>query len=289
MAEGEWSTSEWSAEEGELLARVRSFRQEEPVPASARERLHARLSREALRGPALSERARELAPITRWSSRPTVWSASVMLGVLLLASGGRFLGGSSGESAPEGAQLLDSSVFEAPARVLGAGELSPSASLLGEVPFAKDSSAYQVRRWDDLRSGPGEAQAHEFVPAGLCVMLRAGERILLGWPWVEEGAAAPKPVPLGAGKSYRLAFKAWASEPRPSQFLAGVGHSVLPFSASGGAEVPVSREPQVFAVDFVQGQADPSVGVAFLVQAARTGADTKWCISHVELTEQAAR
>ncbi len=293
MAEGELSTKEWSAEEGELLARVRSFRQEEPVPASARERLHARLSREARRGPGLPARARELVRVKRWSSRPGVWGASMMLGVVLLAGVGRLLGGlfQSGQqdAGLGGASLLEPNAFKAAARVLGAGEpLGSSSSLFGEVPFSPASSAYQVRRWDDLRREPGDAKAHELVSAGMCVTLRSSERILAGWPWVGKGAAAPKPVELRAGKPYRLAFKAWASEPWPSQILVGVGHSVLPFSASAGARVPVSSEPRVFVVDFVQGQGDPSVGVAFLAKAAGTGADTKLCVSHVELFEHSA-
>jgi hypothetical protein len=191
-----------------------------------------------------------------------------------------------------GEGLLRMSIFRAPAQTLPGGHLPPaSLSLFGEPPFSARSRAWQVRRWDDLQSEPVEAATHDFKEGALCVVLGRGERVLGGWPWLAPDGSVPEPrapeaVALVAGRSYRLAFRAWAREPLPAQLLIALGHARLPFSGRAGARVPVSTAPQPFVVDFVSSADDSSVGVAFLATGADTEARTRVCVGDVTLTER---
>jgi hypothetical protein len=327
---------ELSIEDLELLARARHQRKGESVPEPVRERLLSRALEEASRSePSVVAPAGEFVVVQpRGWGFAMGWAAAVALGVLGLTQvRGWFSGGdgSIAEGVTAGAEgsassanaaarklgdrLFQSSLFHAPAESLSkevsaAGVLPPAeASLFSERPFSAQSRAWQVRRWDDLRSEPVQPAQYELVNGALCVGLGAGERIIGGWPWLdrspdrggsgatagsggsvgagqpESGGVAPAPVPLSAGKAYRLTFKAWAREPLPAQMLIAVGHDRVPFSAAAGARVDVSTTPEAFAVSFVAAHSDPSIGVAFLATGADTSDRTRVCLSDVTLTE----
>lgn len=309
----ELSAEELPAEELALLGRVRGHLRAESVPALVRQRLLDRVLDEARR--AEQGRVVPAAPLVPVQGgvfgSGAWWIAAAALGVVLLANARGLFGGSAeppsvvadsrAKSAPGalGERLLRMSIFRAPARTLPGGHLPPaSLSLFGEPPFSERSRAWQVRRWDDLQSEPVEAAAHDFEGGALCVALGRGERVLGGWPWLERDGAvpearareaearAPEAVALAAGKSYRLAFRAWAPEPLPAQLLIALGHARLPFSGRAGARVPVSTAPQPFVVDFVSSADDPSVGVAFLATGADAEERTRVCLSDVTLTER---
>lgn len=306
--------TELSPEDLELLERVRRSLVEESVPGPVRQRMLARVVDEAVRGEQRFVVPAELVPIQRrgWGSGVWLLAAAAFGLVLLAGARGLFRGrpdpaltaDASSKAAPPtglGAGLLHLPIFRAPAQQLPAGALAlAGANLFGERPFSAQSRAWQVRRWDDLRGAPMENAAHDFVEGALCVALGGGERVLGGWPWLGPGSAtdgrgssssqassveAPLPVALGAGRPYRLMFKAWAREPLPAQVLIAVGHARLPFSGRGGARVPVSTTPQPFVVDFVSSADDPSVGVAFLATGAAGEERTRVCLSDVTLTE----
>jgi hypothetical protein len=325
---------ELSIEDLELLARARHQRKRESVPEPVRERLLSRALEEASRSePSLVAPAGALVVVQpRGWGFAMGWVAAVALGVLGLTQvRGWFSGGdgSIAEGVATGAEgsassanaaarklgdrLFQSSLFHAPAESLSkevsaAGVLPPAeASLFGERPFSAQSRAWQVRRWDDLRSEPVQPAQYELVNGALCVGLGGGERIIGGWPWLdkspdgagsggsvgsgrsESGAVAPAPVSLSAGTAYRLTFKAWAREPLPAQMLIAVGHDSVPFSAAAGARVEVSTTPEAFAVSFVATHSDPSIGVAFLATGADTSDRTRLCLSDVTLTEAKPR
>jgi hypothetical protein len=315
--------AELSVPDLEVLERVRRTRREVSVPAAARERILARVLEESTRGhQSIAVPAGQLVPVQRHALTPAVWltGGALALGLLLLANARGLLGGSADRTAPgseprangtteqgHGADesLLQLPVFRAPAQTLAGSAFPPlGPNLLGERPFSAQSRAWQVRRWDNLSDPPAQPAAYDFVEGALCVTLGGGERVLGGWPWLSapseasdapaaggaasQGAAtavAPKNVALLAGKPYRLVFKAWAHEPLPAQLLIAVGHSRLPFSARGGARVPVSPEPQPYFVDFVSAQEDASVGIAFLASSTAGAERTRVCLSDVTLTQ----
>lgn len=303
------SEIELSAEERALLARVRGHLREDGVPAIVRQRLLERVVEEAGRAePSSGVPAAQLVTVQGTVSGSAWWLAAAALVLLAYAFGG--WGGGSGETptiaadargkgdAPGalGEGLLRMSIFRAPAQTLPGSALPPaSLSLFGEQPFSSQSRAWQVRRWDDLRSEPVAPAAHDFKDGALCVELGAGERVLGGWPWLEGDAAAaedrgaedvvPDAVALVEGRAYRLTFKAWAREPLPAQLLIALGHARLPFSGRAGARVPVSTVPQAFVVELVSSADDPSVGVAFLATGADSEERTRVCLSDVTLTE----
>lgn len=300
-----------SAEVLELLERLRRERQAESVPALARQRLLASAMAEARGGrQSFVVPTGQLVPVRRRAvgSRVYLLGAAALGLVLLLAArrlywGSPESGGIAAEPRPTaaaeraralGERLLELPLFRAPARALPGAALPASGpNLLGEQPFSVASRAWQVRRWDDLAAHPVEPAAHAFSDGALCVALGPGERVLGGWPWSAPGSsggassasAAPAAVALGAGKSYRLAFRAWAREPLPAQLLVAVGHARLPFSGRGGARVPVSTAPRAFVIDFVSPVDDPSVGVAFLATAAQGEGSTRVCLGDMTLTE----
>lgn len=313
MASSEDFDVELSAQERELLQRAREQRRAQGVPDGLRQRLLQRaledagperavLSGAAPRGmgpdsPVVA--ATELVVVPQWSWRATLQLLGAAACSVLLLFGARRLLWSwldtrrpqpeaarrSGPSAGE--RLLDTPLFRTPAPTLPAGEAPPAAaSLFPEQPFSPRSGAWQVRRWDNLGAAPSGAAAHDFSEGALCIPLAAGQRVLGGWPWAEGDNVAPKGVALAPGRPYRLYFKAWAREPLPAQLLIGVGHVRLPFSAAAGARVPVSAEPQTFVVDVSSANGDPSVGVAFLVTAARDTEPTRVCVSDVMLVER---
>jgi hypothetical protein len=304
-----------SARELELLERAREQRRAQVVPEGLRRRLLARAVEEtggverplaasgqesspAGDGPAVA--ASELVVVPQWTWRSTVQLLGAGACAVLLLFGARRLLWSwldtrtpqpeaarrSGPSAGE--RLLDLPLFSAPAPTLPAGEAAPpaAANLFPEQPFSQRSDAWQVRRWDNLGVAPSDAAAFEFSEGALCVPLGAGQRVLGGWPWAAGDNVAPKGVPLAPARPYRLYFKAWAREPLPAQLLIGVGHVRLPFSAAAGARVPVTDEPQTFAVDVFSANGDPSVGVAFLATGARDAEATRVCVSDVTLVER---
>lgn len=343
----ELSIEELSIQELELLARARHQRKRDRVPGPVRERLLSRALEEASRSePSLVVPAGVLVVVQpRGWGFAMGWVAAVALGVLGLTQVRGWWPGADGNVADEGAaagpggspdaanaaarkvgdRLFQSSLFHAPAEMLSKDQslskhVSPSAalppaegSLFGERPFSAQSRAWQVRRWDDLRSEPVQPAPYELVNGALCVGLGGGERVIGGWPWLdksldrgrpggsvasggsvgserlESGVLAPAAVPLRAGKAYRLTFKAWAREPLPAQMLIAVGHDRVPFSAAAGARVDVSTEPEAFAVSFVAAHSDPSIGVAFLATGADTSERTRVCLSDVTLTEARPR
>jgi len=303
MSDSESSEPGLSAADRELLGRALRQRSEENAPAAVRERLLARALEEAQRGrPSFVVPAAQLVPVRRRTFGTAVWSVgAAMLGLVLwtqarglwqgadepaapLAAGGAEASGPAGQRSA-GQRLLDTPLFRTPAQLLP-GHALPAAlpSLLAEPPFSAQSRLWQVRRWDNLSADPVEPAAHDVVNGALCVRLGAGERVLGGWPWAPPGAPVPKGVALAAGKPYRLVFQAWAEEPLPAQLLMAVGHSRLPFSAAGGARVPVSTARQSFAVDVMSAQGDPSAGIAFLATGAAGSERTRVCLSDVTLT-----
>jgi len=308
MSDSESSEPELSAADRELLGRALRQRSEQGAPAALRERLLARALEEAQRGrPSFVVPAAHLVPVRRRTFGAAVWSVgAAMLGLVLWTHAGGVWQGAEDPAAPSaevsggaaraagqcvagqcsaGQRLLDTPLFRTPAQLLPAGAV-PAAlpSLLAEPPFSAQSRLWQVRRWDNLSADPVEPATHEVANGALCVRLGEGERVLGGWPWAPPGAPAPKGVALAAGKPYRLVFQAWAEEPLPAQLLMAVGHSRLPFSAAGGARVPVSTARQSFAVDVVSAQGDPSAGIAFLATGAAGSERTRVCLSDVRLT-----
>ena len=303
--------------ERQLLNSARAALQRDAVPGPVRQRLFERVLDEARRpGPSHVLQTAPLVPVRARGVWMVLGSAAAMaFGLVLLANARPLLRSLDdeplaldGQPRPEqrlGDRIFQSALFRAPAPAWS-GALPPAdESLFGENPFSAQSHAWQVKRWDDLGSPPVEPAKYHFDQGALCVSLHAGERVIGGWPWASSGdpakgasagsvaplpsaSAAPAAVALKAGKAYRLVFKAWASEPLPSQLLVAVGHSRLPFSAAGGARVEVSSTPEPFVVSFVTKYDDPSVGVAFLANAAADAAPTRVCLSDVTLTERAA-
>ena len=193
-----------------------------------------------------------------------------------------------------GSRLFQSELFRAPAAAYSGPLPAASVNLFGEVPFSRQSQSWQARRWNDLGAEPSEPAPYEYEGAALCVELGSGERVIAGWPWLpavadaahaprEEPPLSPLPVALEAGQRYHLVFKAWAREPMPEQLLVAVGHSRVPFSGAGGARVELSTTPRAFLVDIRPRHDDPSVGVAFLANAAPGSAPSRVCVSDVTL------
>ena len=289
-----------SAEDRELLARALHERREERVPTAVRERLLARSLEEAGRNPHGFTAPMQLMPVprSRWSFG-LAGVGAVALGVLLFASMRGYLsdaatadaGGTSPDKEPVamrqlGDRLFQSALFHAPAPLLAGAPPPPASSLFGERPFSTESQTWQVRRWDDLRAPPGEPAPHQLERGAVCLPLGGGQRVIGGWPWVVDGAAVPAPakVELRVGVPYRLVFDAWAQEPLPAQVLIALGHARLPFSAAGGARVPVTSERQTFEVRFTAPYDDADVGVAFLATAAVGEEATRVCLGDVTLT-----
>lgn len=295
MSDSESPELQLSAPERELLARALRQRSEESAPAAVRERLLARALQETERGRAsLVVAGAQLVPVRRRPLGTAVWlSGAAMLGLLFWANArGLWQGAAEPPSAElnaparsPGQSLLNAPLFRSPAQLLPSGTL-PTAlpSLFAEPPFSAQSRLWQVRRWDNLSADPTEPAAHEVSNGALCVRLGASQRVLGGWPWAAPGTVAPKGVALAAGKPYRLVFQAWAEEPLPAQLLVAVGHSRLPFSAAGGARVPVSTTRQSYSVEVSSTNGDPSAGIAFLATAG--GEPTRVCLSDVKLAPQ---
>jgi len=302
MSDPESSEPQLSAAERELLAHALRQRGEEVAPASVRERLLARALEETQRGRAsLVVAGAQLVPVRRRPFGAAVWWSGAALLALVFWANSRGLWPGAAEPPPSaelngpeaqspgshspGQGLLNAPLFRKPAQLLPAGELPLALpSLFAEAPFSVQSGLWQVRRWNNLSADPVEPAAYELTQGALCVPLGAGERVLGGWPWAPPGAVAPKGVALAAGKTYRLVFKAWAEEPLPAQFLVAVGHARLPFSAAGGARVPVTTTPQSFAVEVSSTSGDPSAGIAFLATAGDE--PTRVCLSDVKLAPQ---
>jgi hypothetical protein len=315
----ELTSEQLSAGDRQLLNSARAALQRDQVPGPVRQRLFERVLDEARRpGPSHVLPTSPLVPVRARGVWMVLGSAAAMaFGLVLLANARPLLrslddepltleGGSPRPEQRLGDRIFQSALFRAPAPAWS-GVLPPADdSLFSESPFSAQSHAWQVKRWDNLGSPPVEPAKYHFEQGALCVSLHAGERVIGGWPWASSGdpatrassgSAAPSPgangtapaaVALSAGKAYRLVFKAWASDPLPSQVLVAVGHSQLPFSAAGGARVEVSTTPEPFVVSFVAKYDDPSVGVAFLANAAADAAPTRVCLSDVTLTERAA-
>jgi hypothetical protein len=306
-------TDPLTARDLELLGRARAQRLDESVPADVRERLLRRVlddtrrSEQSLAVPA----AQFVAVPPRGLGFALGWGATLALGFVVLTQFGGWLRGGEqmedpaladekaldeadgkgrgAEALARGERVFQSALFRAPAPAFS-GELpAPESSLLGDQPFSLQSAAWQVRRWDDLKADPIEPAKHELVGDAMCVDIGGGERVVGGWPWLSEGATAPKPVELEAGQRYRLVFRAWSRDPLPAQVLIGVGHDRVPFSASAGARVDVSTTPRAFVVSFVAAHHDPSVGVAFLATAAADAQRTLLCLSDVTLTKATVR
>jgi hypothetical protein len=199
-----------------------------------------------------------------------------------------------------GSRLFQSELFREPAAAFSGPLPSPEVNLFGELPFSRQSLAWQARRWNDLGAEPIEPAAYEYEGPALCIALGSGERVVAGWPWLPtssdgaygprtERALTPPPVALEAGHRYHLVFKAWAHGPLPEQGLIAVGHARVPFSGAGGARVELSTAPQAFLVDIVPRHDDPSVGVAFLANSASGSAPSRVCVSDMTLHRFDAR
>jgi hypothetical protein len=307
---------ELSPSDRELLAVARRELQRGHVPAPIRQRLFERVVDEARRAePPLAQPVAPLVPVRARGVWLVLGSAAAMAAGLVLFANARTVFRSSGGDEPVaegglprseqqlGARIFQSALFRAPAPEWS-GALPPAdTSLFTERPFSMQSHGWQVRHWNDLGADPGEPAKYAFDDGALCITLRSGERVIGGWPWlpntgdaIEPGALspgvsprvpAPAPVALSAGKAYRLVFKAWASDPLPSQLLIAVGHAHVPFSAAAGARVDVSNTPEPFVVSFVAKHDDPSVGVAFLANAGEGAEPTRVCLSDLTLTERA--
>jgi hypothetical protein len=308
-----------TSEERALLLRAREQRDSETVPAALRERLLARAVEETQRAP--QSHVVQVGQLVPVQSRRLAFAlggigAAAAALVLVANARGPARGAEAAELASErsagraaaarevGARLFQSELFHAPAPSLAGALPPPDASLFSEKPFSAQSRAWQVRLWNDLGASPVDPAVHELDGGALCVNLGAGDRIIGGWPWAADPAVAelaaavpralpapvlpapspaamPAPVALVAGRSYRLVFKAWAQEPLPEQVLIAVGHAKVPFSAAAGARVEVSDEPESFVVNFRAAHDDPSIGLAFLANAAEA---TRLCVSDVTLT-----
>lgn len=299
-----------SSVENDLLARAREQLHGAGVPSAARARLLAHALGEARRGGSVVSKPTPLVRVRSRGAAQALGVALTMAAALVLFArtrGASMARGGAGAEQQElagaeqndadasrriGARLFQSELFHAPAGDYRGAMPSAAASLFPEPPFAPQSGAWQARRWNDLAAPPSEPAAYEYVGDALCIRLTAGERVVAGWPWLaaSDGGeraqlAAPAPVALQASVHYRLVFKAWASEPLPEQLLVAVGHARVPFSGAGGARVEVSAEPRAYVVDFVPRYADPSVGVAFLVNGAAPG---RVCISDMTLSPAVA-
>jgi len=298
-----------SPAERTLLARAREQRATDVVPEAVRERLLARARAEARRAPGGLPRAASLVPVgSRGAAQALAAAAAIAAGLVLLAHArGRGLPGgslqptagepadsSASEARPIGARLFQSELFRAPAAAYTGALPAPGLNLFGEAPFAPESRAWQARLWNDLGSAPVEPAAYEHEGSALCVRLGSGERIVAGWPWLPASEPGPRHAPsqpaeppaiaLKAGREYRLVFKAWAREPLPEQLLIAIGHARVPFSGAGGARVELSTTPQAFLVSIVPRYDDPSVGVAFLANAAQGSTPSRVCVSDVTLS-----
>ena len=296
-------TSGLSQSERELIARAREQRQQDSVPSVVRERLLARAQAEARGAERMLPRPLPLVRVRSRGAAQALGAALTMAAALVLFA--RWRGQPTGDADPSaagepiagdarrvGAGLFQSELFRAPAAAYAGPVPSPTASLFGQQPFSPQSHAWQARRWDDLGAEPSEPARYEHEGSALCVQLGPGERVVAGWPWLPrrpdtlkapESRDVPAPVALEAGGRYQLVFKAWAREPLPEQLLIAVGHARVPFSGAGGARVEPSTEPRWFSVDIVPRYDDPSVGVAFLANAARGSAPGRVCVSDVTL------
>jgi hypothetical protein len=298
-------STELCAADAALLARARLVRGEQVVPEAVRRRLLARTLEEARRPSSVLPAAELVSVASRGFGLVFACAGAMALAVVLVANlrgkpseGGAGADGvavareaSSGPGSERrmvGGALFQSSLFHAPASLASGPPPKLVASLLGERPFSETSRSWQVRRWPDLGAAPTLPAEREVDHGALCLPLEAKERVVGGWPWLPEGEPAPRPVVLARGKAYRLVFQAWAHEPAPAQVLIAVGHATMPFSAAGGARVPVTPEPQFFEVRFTAQHDDPNVGVAFLA-SGNDAEPTRLCIGEMTLTESAAR
>lgn len=291
---------ELSHDDRELLGRARRSRLESRAPEWVRQRVVARSLAEVRQGRlSLSISAAELVPVAPGGSRASLFAAALAALVVLPVYVRKISAGSDIQASAEpeaaaasrgareaGERLLQTPLFNAPAGVLGTKPPPYGPSLLGDRPFSQLSDAWQLRRWNDLTRDPKDGAVFDFDEGALCVTLESGERVLGGWPWAEEGAIEPEKVPLAAGHSYRLTFRAWAHEPMPAQLLFAVGHSRLPFSAAAGARVEVRDEPESYVIDFDVESSDPSIGVAFLATNGKAAEQTRVCLSDVTLHER---
>lgn len=299
----ELSAVELSAEERALLERARALRSGERMPDTVRERLLARLSDDARHGERHVAPARPLTVVPRPVPPPAVLLLAALAAAVLLFVGGRAgldpsdtaaaLGPEPRSKAASAAtnaateRLFDLALFQSSAQVLPAGVPAlTGTNLLSDAPFSEHGENWQVRRWDDLQSDPGEAAAHEFLGGALCMPLAPEARVLGGWPWLSDDGVPREKVALAAGRSYRLSLQAWVTKAAPVQLLVAVGHATLPFGATAGARVPVSTEPQRFVVDFVARQGEPNAGVAFLANGARGAEPVQLCLRELALSER---
>jgi hypothetical protein len=120
------------------------------------------------------------------------------------------------------------------------------------------------------------------VDAGeLCVAVKAGQNVIVGWP---GGANTPHGFELVAGQRYRLSFRARTTGSLPLRVVAKVGHQEMPFTPAVQAPIPLDSQPHVFAVDFEPEQADAKAGVAFVLSAPRGDAQNDVCLGDVSVT-----
>jgi hypothetical protein len=295
--------SELSGSAAALLARVRQRRRDERAPDELRQRALARALAEAERPAVLAMPAPVLVPVARPSARALLRvSAAVALGLGVVLGAPAALRqieqrvspepvatGNWQVSGPAGELLSKQSpLFRLPLLPLSEAPSDLGPSLFAEHPFAQDSSSWQVRLWNDPAAEPETPARVQFEGGALCVPLAAGDRVLGGWPWPHEQAAAPvAAVKLQQGRAYRLSFKAWVQGPLPSQVLLGVGHKQFPFVAAAAARVQVSKSPEPFAMDFVAAHDDDSAGVAFLATNIAGHADsTRLCLGELRLNER---
>jgi hypothetical protein len=301
---GELSPGELSPGERKLLARALAQRDEDGVPAATRERLLERALAEAREPERMLPRPAALVPVRSGGAVQAIVAALAMAAAVVLfarlrepragnvTASDAATPGNSSAARQVGSRLFQSELFRTPAAAYSGPLPAATVNLFGEVPFSRQSRAWQARRWNDLGVDPVEPAAYEHEGAALCIELGSGERVVAGWPWLPSSSAgfgprtaelAPAPVPLEAGHRYHLVFKAWAREPVPEQLLVAVGHARVPFSGAGGARVELSTTPRAYLVEIVPRHADPSVGVAFMANAAPGSAPSRVCVSDVTL------
>jgi retinol-binding protein 3 len=135
--------------------------------------------------------------------------------------------------------------------------------------------------WGVASLGPGGPQKHpsRLSDGALCVKIRGGEQLFVGWPDAEH----PTPLAIRAGTTYQLSFRASASGRWPLRASIRVGHQTPPYTPIVQTEVPLDVRPLAFHVDVESEQGDDLAGVAFQVRAAPGRGESEVCLDDVAL------
>lgn len=114
----------------------------------------------------------------------------------------------------------------------------------------------------------------------LCANVKGGQNLILSWP---APSSPPKAIELSTDKRYRFSFRASRTGPLAVRVVAKVGRQDEPYTPDVQAPIPVETAPHVFALDFEPSQADPKAGIAFVLSAPRSNAESEVCIDDVSV------